>query len=200
VPGVAFLFDERKRTFLARCNALNMGMADHVASGRLVIEQIEPGELSPGEFSCRVQEAVTERGVRAVLIDGVNGYLNAIPQSGAPFARFHELLSFLNERGVQTILIIAQHGVVGTMMSTPLDVSYLADLVILLRFFEARGVVRRAISVVKKRTGTHEANIREFQIGPDRLRVGAALTQFQGILTGVPQYTGAASPLLRDGR
>src|SRR5262249_8723311 len=139
-------------------------------------------------------------GVRAVIIDSVNGYLNAIPQSGAALARLHELLSFLNERAVQTILVVVQHGVVGTMMSTPLDVSYLADLVILLRFFEAAGVVRRAISVVKKRTGSHESSIREFQIGPDRLRVGAALTEFQGILTGVPHYTGATTPLLRDAR
>ena len=115
-----------------------------------------------------------------ILIDSINGYLHAIPQSDAPLARMHELLSFLNERGVATILVLAQHGIVGTMMSTPLDVSYLADTVMMLRFFEAQGRVRRAISVVKMRTRVHEATIRELKLGPERVHIGDALTEFHG--------------------
>jgi len=191
-----FLFDERRDTFVKRCDAMGMRMSERLASGRATIEQIEPGELSPGEFSHRVREAVERRHVRMVLIDSLNGYLNAIPQVEAPMARMHELLSFLNERGVATIFVVAQHGIIGTAMAVPVDVTYLADCVILLRFFEAHGAVRRALSVVKKRTGSHEATIREFQIGPDRLHLGGALTDFQGILTGVPSYTGGTGPLL----
>jgi circadian clock protein KaiC len=191
-----FLFEERRDTFVKRCDAMGMRMSDRVASGRVTIEQIEPGELSPGEFSHRVRDAVERRGVRMVFIDSINGYLNAIPQVDTALARMHELLSFLNERGIATIIIVAQHGIVGTAMAAPLDLSYLADCVILLRFFEAHGAVRRAISVVKKRTGAHESTIREFQIGPDRLRLGSALADFQGVLTGVPSYTGGTGPLL----
>ena len=138
------------------------------------------------------------RGARLIFIDSINGYLNAIPQNDAPLARMHELLSFLNDRDVATVITVAQHGVVGTTMAAPLDLSYLADCILLVRFFEAHGAVRRAISVVKKRTGAHESTIREFQIGPDRLHLGAALIEFQGVLTGVPHYTGGAGPLLHD--
>jgi circadian clock protein KaiC len=198
-PAAVFLFDERQATFIARCDALAMGLSDRVANGRIRIEQIEPGEQSPGEFSHSVREAVETRGARLIFIDSINGYLNAIPQSDTPLARMHELVSFLNERDVATVITVAQHGIVGTTTAMPLDLSYLADGVLLLRFFEAHGTVRRAISVVKKRTGHHESTIREFQIGPDRLRVGAVLTEFEGVLTGVPRYTGGAGPLLRDG-
>jgi len=197
VRSAAFLFDERRASFVARCDAIGMQMADHVAGGAVSVDQIEPGQLSPGEFSYRVRDAV-ESGARLVYIDSVNGYLNAIPQVEAPLVRLHELLSFLNEAGVVTILVVAQHGIVGASMPAPIDVSYLADTVILLRFFEAYGAVRRAVSVVKKRTGSHESTIREFQIGPHRLRLGAALTDFQGVLTGVPRYVGEGGPLLAN--
>jgi circadian clock protein KaiC len=197
-PAAVFLFDERVATFTARCDALAMRISDRLAKGQIRIEQIEPGELSPGEFSYRVREAVETRGARVIFVDSINGYLNAIPQSDTPLARMHELLSFLNERNVATVVTVAQHGIIGTTMATPLDLSYLADSILLLRFFEAHGAVRRAISVVKKRTGVHESTIRELEIGPDRLRVGAALTDFQGVLTGVPQYTGGAGPLQHD--
>jgi len=133
-----------------------------------------------------------------VMIDSLNGYLNAIPQSDAPLVRMHELLAYLNGRGVASLVVVAQHGIVGTAMITPIDVSYLADAVILLRFFEATGQVRKAISVVKKRSGSHETTIRELQIGPNALRVGAALTDFQGVLTGVPHYIGPTGPLLKN--
>jgi circadian clock protein KaiC len=199
-PGAVFLFDERRASYLRRCGQLGMGIREAVASGRLTVEQVEPGDLSPGEFSYRIRDAVEERGVRLVVIDSLNGYLTAIPQSDSPLVRMYELLSYLALRGVATILIVAQHGVVGTMMAAPIDVSYLADAIVMLRFFEAMGAVRRAISVVKKRTGEHETTIREFRISRDGLRVGAALTDFHGVLTGVPQYVGPGGPLMNDAR
>jgi circadian clock protein KaiC len=197
--AAVFLFDERASTFVARCDAMGMQLSQRLESGTVKLQQIEPGEMSPGEFSHRVVEAVIRNGARVVLIDSLNGYLNAIPQVEAPLVRLHELLSFLNEHGVATIIIVAQHGIVGRNMVTPLDVSYLADSVVLLRFFEAHGIVRRALSVMKKRTGGHEAGIRELRLGPDRISVGKALTDFQGVLTGVPQYIGATDALSRGG-
>jgi circadian clock protein KaiC len=199
-PAAIFLFDERLASYVSRCDALGMKMSEGLKAGRVRIDQIEPGEMSPGEFTHRVRQAVERDGVRIVFIDSINGYLNAIPQSDTPLARMHELLSWLNERGIVTVITVAQHGIVGTSMATPLDLSYLADCVLLLRFFEAYGSVRRAISVVKKRTGPHESTIREFQITPAGVRVGAALTEFQGLLTGVPQYTGKTGPLLHAER
>jgi len=192
-----FLFDERASTFVSRCDALGMNVSQRIADGSVTLQQIEPGEMSPGEFSFRVRVAVERDNARVITIDGLNGYLNAIPQVEAPLVRIHELLSFLNERGVATLMVVAQHGIVGSNMQTPLDVSYLADAVVLLRFFESQGMVRRALSVMKKRTGPHESTIREFQIGPDRLHVGKALSEFQGVLSGIPQYLGASAPLFK---
>jgi circadian clock protein KaiC len=195
--GAMFLFDERASTFVSRTDALGMRVSERLNSGQVRLNQIDPGDMSPGEFSYRVRLAVEHDGARVILIDSLNGYLNAIPQVEAPLVRMHELLSYLNERGVVTLIVVAQHGIVGSNMATPLDVSYLADTVVLLRFFESAGVVRRAVSVMKKRSGPHEQTIREFQIGPDRLRVGAALSDFQGVLTGVPHYVGASAPLFK---
>jgi circadian clock protein KaiC len=154
--------------------------------------------VSPGEFSHLVRRFVVVEGVRLVGIDTLNGYINAIPTTDAPIIRMHELLSFLNERAVATLIVLAQHGIVGATMPVPVDLSYLADAIVLIRFFEADGQVRKAISVVKKRTGVHENSIRELKLGPERVQVGAPLKQFHGILTGVPQYTGAVKPLLSD--
>jgi circadian clock protein KaiC len=195
--GAIFLFDERASTFISRGEALGMNIRSRIESGHVTLTQIEPGEMSPGEFSYRVRTAVERDHARVILIDSLNGYLNAIPQVETPLVRVHELLSFLNERGVVTLMVVAQHGIVGTQMATPIDVSYLADTVVLLRFFESAGVVRRAVSVMKKRSGPHESTIRELQLGPDRLRVGAPLSEFQGVLTGVPHYIGAAAPLFK---
>ena len=142
--------------------------------------------------------SVEESGVKIVLIDSLSGYTNAIPQVNEPLARMHELVSYLNEAGAATLLVVAQHGVIGSMVA-PLDVSYLSDCLVILRFFEAAGAVRRAISVVKKRTGPHETTIRELRIGPEHLKVGDPLTEFEGVLTGVPRYLGTAGPLLSDG-
>jgi len=195
--GAIFLFDERISTFVGRTDALGMQMSERMKAGHVSLKQIDPGDMSPGEFAHRVRLAVEQDGARVVVIDSLNGYLNAIPQVEAPLVRMHELLSYLNERSVVTLMVVAQHGIVGTHMATPLDVSYLADTVVLLRFFESAGTVRRAISVMKKRSGPHEATIREFQLGPDRLRVGGALSEFQGVLTGVPHYIGTSTPLFK---
>jgi circadian clock protein KaiC len=189
-PCAIYLFDERLGTLLGRSDALGMDMSDHVRSGRVTVDQVEPGELSPGEFAHRVCQRVESDGARVVMIDSLNGYLHAIPTGHAPLVRMHELLAYLNERGVATLLVAAQHGIMGSSMGVPVDVSYLADAVILFRFFEAMGEVRKAVSVVKKRTGVHETSIRELVIGPDRLRVGEPLRAFQGVMTGVPLYRG----------
>jgi circadian clock protein KaiC len=196
--AAVFLFDERAKTFVARCDALGMRASERITSGQLILHQVEPGVTSPGEFSHRVRRLVEEQGVRLVAIDTLNGYHNAIPTTDSPIVRMHELLSFLNERSVATFIVLAQHGMLGSTMPTPIDLSYLADAIILFRFFEAAGQIRKAISVVKKRTGGHETSIREFKVGPDRLHVGGPLTDFHGILTGVPRYTGAGKPLLSD--
>lgn len=199
-PAAVYLFDERRASYIRRGAQLGMRIPEQLASGHLVVEQIEPGDLSPGEFSYRIRDAVEQRGVRMVVIDSLNGYLTAIPQSDSPLIRMYELLAYLAQRNVATILVLAQHGVIGAQMAAPIDVSYLADAVVMLRYFEAKGEVRRAISVVKKRTGSHETTIREFRISGDGLRVGGALTDFHGVLTGVPQYVGPGGPLLNDDR
>jgi circadian clock protein KaiC len=198
--SAVFLFDERRRTYLKRGETLGLAPDAAIAAGRLTVEQVEPGELSPGEFSYRVRDAVEKDGVRLVVIDSLNGYLTAIPQSDSPLIRMYELLSYLADRGVATILILAQHGLIGTAMQAPIDVSYLADTIIMLRFFEAHGEVRRAISVVKRRMGAHETTIREMSIGADGVTVGRALSDFQGVLTGVPHYVGSRDPLLKNDR
>jgi circadian clock protein KaiC len=195
-PCAVYLFDERRATFLQRADALGMRMSEHVARGRVTIEQVEPGELSPGEFAHRVCRRVNEEKAGVVLIDSLNGYVHAIPTAHSPLVRMHELLAYLNDRGVATMLVSAQHGIMGSHMVSPVDVSYLADAVILFRFFEAFGAVRKAVSVVKKRTGLHETTIREYAVGPERLRVGAPLSDFQGVMTGVPTYRGGSEPLL----
>lgn len=198
--AAVFLFDERAATFVARCDALGMQASQRIASGHLLIEQVDPGVRSPGEFAYRVSRAIENDGVRIVGIDTLNGYLNAIPMTATPLTRMHELITFLNEKGVVTLITLAQQGMIGASMPVPIDLSYLADAIVMLRFFEAEGQVRKAISVVKKRTGTHENTIRELRLGPDRIHVGRPLTDFRGILTGVPTYTGSTAPLFPDDR
>jgi circadian clock protein KaiC len=195
--AAVFLFDERLTTFVGRCDALGMRVSERIASGQLIPQQVDPGVTSPGEFSHRVRRLVDDEGVRLIGVDTLNGYLNAIPMTDAPVVRMHELLSFLNERSVATLIVLAQHGTVGAVMPTPMDLSYLADAIVLFRFFEAQGQIRKAISVVKKRTGHHETAIRELKLGP-QVHVGEPLTQFQGVLAGVPHYTGSVKPLLSD--
>ncbi len=193
-----FAFDEGLGTVFARAQGLGMELQSHVDSGRICVQQIDPAEMSPGEFAHTVRQSVQQDGVRVVIIDSLNGYMNAMPEERFLVLQMHELLSTLNQLGVITILVLAQHGLMGPMQ-TPLDISYLSDAVLMLRYFEAEGRVRRAISVVKKRSGAHEDTIREFRLTNDGVKVGPPLTEFQGILTGVPDYRGGANPLLPTG-
>jgi circadian clock protein KaiC len=194
--GVAvFAFDEGLGTVFARAEGLGMPLQTHVNSGQICVQQIDPAEMSPGEFAHMVRHSVQQDGVRVVVIDSLNGYMNAMPEERFLVLQMHELLSTLNQLGVVTILVLAQHGLMGPMQ-TPLDISYLSDAVLMLRYFEAEGRVRRAMSVVKKRSGTHEDAIREFRLTAEGIKVGPPLTEFQGILTGIPNYRGGASPLL----
>jgi len=191
-----FTFDEGLEILLSRAEKLGMNLSEHIDQKRINVKQIDPAELSPGEFSSVVRRAVEETGARLVIIDSLNGFLQAMPEEHFLTIQLHELLSFLRQRGVLTLLLMAQHGFLGRM-EVPVDVSYLADTVLLTRYFEANGRIRKALSVVKKRSGTHEDTIREFAVAPGGLVVGEPLSGFQGVLTGVPQYEPRdSSPLL----
>lgn len=190
-----FAFDEGLGTVFARAAGLGMPLQAEFDSGRIRVQQIDPAEMSPGEFAHKVRHSVEKDRVRVIVIDSLNGYMNAMPEERFLVLQMHELLSTLNQLGVITILVLAQHGLMGPMQ-TPLDISYLSDGVLMLRYFEAEGRVRRAMSVVKKRSSAHEDAIREFRLTAEGVKVGPPLTQFQGILTGVPTYAGGASPLL----
>jgi circadian clock protein KaiC len=186
----AFLFDEQRQTFLDRGDALGMNLSKYAKAGIIHVAKIEPGSMSPGEFSHHVRRAVEKDKVRVVLIDSLTGYLTAIPEAEAAVVRLHELVSYLATSGCATVLTVAQQGMLGQNMMSPIDVSYIADTMFMMRFFEAGGTVRKAVSVVKKRTGLHETTIREIGVRNNALWVGAPLTAFRGILTGVPEYVG----------
>jgi len=156
-------------------------------SGMLRIRQVDPAEIAPGELANDIMQAVNEQGVGMVVLDSLNGYVNAMPQEDFLHLHLHELLTYLNGKGVVTIMILAQHGLVGPM-GAPVDVSYLADTVFLMRFFEARGALKKAVSVIKKRSGYHEDTIREFRMDRTGIVVGEPLLNFQGVMTGVPQF------------
>ncbi|QFU18116.1 AAA family ATPase [Microvirga thermotolerans] len=188
-------FDEAKHVLLARAASIGMNVAHCVASGDLQVEQVDPADLSPGEFAGRVRSAVESDGVRVVVVDSLSGYLNAMPEEQFMLLQMHELLTYLNQQGVITILVLAQSGMVGPVAS-PLDLTYLSDAVLLLRFFEAGGRIRRSIAAIKKRTGAHENTIRELSIDGRGLRVGEPLDRFRGVLTGIPAFEGPASSLL----
>ncbi|WP_158915860.1 ATPase domain-containing protein [Caulobacter sp. S45] len=190
-----FAFDEGRGTMGARARTLGLPLQAATDKGLITVEQIDPAELSPGEFADRVRTAVEVENARIVIIDSLNGYLNAMPDERFLILQMHELLSYLSQLGVMTILVLAQHGLVGPM-ETPLDISYLADAVIMLRYFEFDGTVRRALSVVKKRSGKHEHAIREFTLSSHGVGVGPPLKGFSGIFSGTPTYHGEAKPLL----
>lgn len=193
--AVIFAFDEGHGTIMARARAINLPLEANIQLGTLRVQQIDPAEMSPGEFAHLVRSSIEVDNARIVVIDSLNGYLNAMPDQRFLILQMHELLSYLNHSGVVCILVLAQHGLVGPM-ETPLDISYLSDAVVMLRYFEAQGRVRRAISVLKKRSGAHEDTIREYQLTPQGIRVGPPLTEFSGIFTGTPTYTGGPIPLL----
>ncbi|MEO6340270.1 MAG: ATPase domain-containing protein [Caulobacteraceae bacterium] len=192
-----FIFDEELGLLFDRMLALGIDLQAMRESGDLIIMQIDAAELSPGEFSAKVRRCVDEGKVKTVIIDSLNGYQAAMPQEKFLILHIHELLQYLNRQGATTFLTVAQHGLVGDMKA-PVDVTYLADTVVLLRYFEAVGMVRRAVSVIKKRSGLHEKTIREFNIGSDGLTVGDPLSGFQGVLRGVPNFVGKGGGLMGD--
>ncbi len=190
-----FSFDENLSTFYARSTGMGLNLRGAVEEGQIILRQVDPAELSPGEFAHLVRRAVERDGASLVVIDSLNGYLMAMPEEKHLIIQMHEILTYLAQRGVTTLMVVAQHGLVGTMHA-PIDVTYLADTVVLFRFFEAGGKVRKAVSVLKKRTGRHEDTIREFRIGGTGVKIGAPLTEFRGVLTGTPSFSGAANDLL----
>jgi circadian clock protein KaiC len=196
--SIVYTFDESPTTWQNRADRLGMGMSRHLEAGLVSARQVDPAELTPGELAEDVRRRV-EDGVRVVVIDSLNGYRNAMPEENYLTLHLHELLSFLNQHGVLTLMIMAQYGILGQDLASPVDLSYLADTVILLRYFEAFGQVRQAISTVKKRSGRHEHSIRELHIGRTGVRVGRELREFQGVLSGQLGYLGESKPLLEDG-
>ena len=193
--AAAFIFDETKGALLTRCRGLGISFREGTGPGELLIRQVDPSEVSPGEFAAVVREAVEDNRARVVIIDSLNGYLNAMPQNSYLISQLHELLSYLNNHGVATFLVVAQSGMLGSNMMSPIDASYLADSVVLLRYFEHGARVRKAISVVKKRTGPHEESIREIWFDKDGLHLSDPLLQLRGVLTGSPVEVGAHGPL-----
>ena len=183
-----FMFDESPATLLTRSRELNIPLAEGVASGRVTIRYVDPAELSPGELIHEVRMAVEERHAALVVIDSLNGYLNAMPGERFLAIQLHELLAYLSQRNVATILVSAHQGLLGGPMIATADATYLADAVILMRFFEMRGEIRQAVSIIKKRGGRHERTIREFKLHDGHIHVGEALSEFRGVLTGVPTY------------
>ena len=184
-----FLFEENIGSMLHRAASLDMALEPFIENGLITIRQVDPAQLQPGEFAHLVREAVEKNEVRVLIIDSLNGYLNAVPEERFLLLHLHELLSYLGQHGVATILVFAQHGLVGHMAST-VDVSYLADCVVLLRYFEAEGRIHKALSIVKKRSGAHETAIRAFSMSGEGLRVGAPLANYHGVLSGIPTYDG----------
>jgi circadian clock protein KaiC len=179
-------------TYTERSAGLGMDVQPLIAAGSLIVRQVDTGELSPGEFAHAVRHAVEKEGVRTVVIDSLSGYLQATPSERFLTLHLHELLMYLGQQGVTTLMLLTQHGIAGADLQVPVDTSYLADTVILLRYFEAFGEIRQAISVIKKRTGRHERLLREIRLGKDGLFIGEPLKDFEGILTGAPRYIGKA--------
>lgn len=193
--SVVYNFDESTDIWVGRADALGMGLSPHIAAGLVSVRQVNPAELTPGELAGQLRNEV-ENGARLVVIDSLNGYLSAMSEERHLTLHMHELLAYLGQQGVLTILVMAQYGLLGQDVSAPVELSYLADTVVLMRFFEAFGEVRQAISAVKRRGGGHERSIRELRIDPRGLQVGRQLREFHGVLSGQLNYTGGAGPLL----
>lgn len=186
--AIVYAFDEILRTAQDRAESLGMPVRSEIARGTLAMSQVDPAELSPGEFVWQIRRDVEEKDTRVVVIDSLNGFLMSMPGENDLTLHLHELLAFLNQKGVVTFIIYTQHGLVGSMLSE-VDVSYLADTVMLLRYFEAEGTIRQVLSIVKQRVGPHERTLRELSMGVDGVVIGERLTSFQGVLTGVPNFT-----------
>jgi circadian clock protein KaiC len=183
-----FVFDESLQTLLARSASLGSDLKKHIDAGRLTVQPVDPAELSPGEFAHAIRAAVEDHRAAVVVIDSLNGYMNAMPEERFLTIQLHELLSYLGQLGVATVLVAAHQGLIGTQMTSPVDATYLADAVILLRYFETAGEVKQAVSIIKKRSGEHERTIREFRLESGGIRLGEPLREFRGVLTGVPMY------------
>jgi circadian clock protein KaiC len=182
-----FIFDESPNTLFSRLEGLNIPLKKHVDAGLVRVQPVDPGELSPGEFVHAIRRAVEQHHAKIVVIDSLNGYLNSMPDEKFLIIQLHELLTYLGQHGVASMLVTAQHGLMGAQMTAPVDASYLADTVVLLRYFETEGEVRQAISVVKMRGGEHERTIREFSMKGGRVNIGEPLRDYRGVLTGVPE-------------
>jgi circadian clock protein KaiC len=191
---LAYVFDEKLETFARRSDTLGMEWSTHVERGTIEVSQIDPSEVSPGELAHRIRESVEREPIAMVLIDSLNGYLNSMPEERFLTAQMHEMLMYLGQRGVATILLLAQSGLIGAMQS-PVDITYLADTVLILRYFESDGAVKQAVSVIKKRSGNHERTIREYKIVENGIEIGEPLREFRGVLTGVPSYDGSRKSL-----
>jgi circadian clock protein KaiC len=189
VKSVYYLFDEGKATMVSRARSMGMDLRPHVDSGLLQVRQMDPAELSPGQFTNWVKRAVEQDGVGFLVIDSLNALLQAMPDEKYLVLQMHELLSYLNSKAVITMLVIGQHGIVGDVRAD-IDLSYLSDVILMFRYFEARGNVFKAVSVAKSRTQAHETSIREFRLGPSGVLVGEPLIDFEGILSGAPSYRG----------
>jgi circadian clock protein KaiC len=189
--GAMFVFDESVATLLERCDGLGIGLRRNVDAGRVQIHPIDPAELSPNEFSSAIRRVVEVEGALIVVLDSLNGYLNAMPGERYLNIQLHEILAYLGQKGIATLLVAAHQGLIGPAMNTPVDATYLADSVILLRYFEMRGEIRQAISVVKRRGGEHERTLREFRLEAGGIQLGEPLNEFRGILTGTPVYEGS---------
>jgi circadian clock protein KaiC len=194
--SVIFAFEEIPESILDRCRGLGIPLEEHVKKGLVHVQPMDPATISPGEFVARIRAEVEENNCRVIAIDSLNGLFNAMREEHAMALQLHDLVIYLNQSGVASFMILAQYGVIGSQMSVPVDISYLADNVLLFRYFEAQGAVRQAISVVKRRSGPHERTIRELKMGENRIQVGMALHDFEGVLTGTPRYVGGAKPLL----
>lgn len=188
-------FDESVHVLLQRARQMGIELDSHIEAGRLCLRQLDPAQVSPGELACDILQAVERDNVKVVVLDSLNGYISAMPNEEYLDLHLHELLMYLNQQGAVTIMVLAQHGLVG-VGGTPVDVSYLADTVILTRYFEAVGAVRKAISIIKKRSGSHETTIRELQMSEHSVRIGPPLREFEGVLTGSPTFTGGSEQLV----
>jgi circadian clock protein KaiC len=190
-----FTFDETITTLLHRADGLGIPIRKYIDAGKVLVRQVDPAEISPGEFVHSMRKLV-EAGTKIIVIDSLNGFMNAMPGEEFLTMQMHELLSYLNQQGVATIMTLAQHGVIGSTMTSPVDISYLADSVLLFRYFESAGQVKQALSVMKKRTGRHERTIRELSFKDNKIQVGPPLDEFEGVLTGVPRYVGERGALI----
>ncbi|MGN6553193.1 MAG: ATPase domain-containing protein, partial [Verrucomicrobiota bacterium] len=195
--GLIFTFDETREMMLTRAKNLGIPLESHLESGRIIATQIDPAEVSPGEFATNIIREV-KAGCKLVVIDSLNGYLNAMPGEKYLNTQLHELSSFLNQQGVITILVLAQHGLMANVQ-TPVDLTYLADTVVSLRYFEAVGEVKQAVAIIKKRSGNHEKTIREFKLVTGKgIHIGQPLKEFRGVLTGTPVFQGVQDRMIKE--